>query len=967
MRRGFRPPRRVVRRVLPFVLLGVLLAVPAPAQQGTPAAQPPAPAPKSSVPEPLAKEAYTLPPKEIADAVMATRGEMVTLTNISPDGKKFLITKTDGLPPLQRMACPCVHLAEEAFDPVACRSRALWIRSADGFDLFFHADKRTVPVQIPKDARVSNPVWSPDGSKLAFFAHFPDATHICMADTDTGYCRRITTTPVLATLVTTFQWSKDGKRIQTVLLPDDGKREVPKPDSVAHEPKVRVARDGKDPARTYRYLLESPHDMRLLEHLVTGQLALIDVADGKVTKVGCPNMIRSVTTAPGESQFRVGVVKKPFSYYAPFTAFGSNEGIWDLEGKSLFTLNDRPLRDTGPPPADPTTQPVVATGAGATGPGGPGGPGGGGGRGGAGGGKGGNVGQPGAKQPNPTNPAPKQPVDPTDPTQPPVDPTNPDSPPFGPQAPVDPDGRRDLTWRPDGNGMSFLQLEPARAKDDKETRKDRVMQWLPPFGKDDAKVVFESPNRITAVQYSDDCQWLFVTQTVSNQRQVTALDMKDGKKPYVISGVGAPMGVEPAPMPKDKSLPDPADGDDDPDDEQQPKKGGGPGGFGAAAAAGGLMTRAVGTGVNVVRISSTGDVYMSGTATGAKPYIDAIDIKTGKKTRIFEGKYDGTETIAAVDGNDIKKVFTTREKADVPPDSFVTDLATGTVTKLTNNVDPAPWARKLKTERFQVTRVDGFKFWVRVTLPPNAPPKLPALFWIYPREYTDQAQYNAQAGRAPGTGGPAGAGGAGRFTTPGARAMSIVTLAGYALVEPDVPIVGPAGRMNDNYIPDLRNSLWAAIDECDKRGIIDRDRLACGGHSYGAFSTANAMAHTPFFKAGIAGDGCYNRTLTAMSFQSERRHIWDAREMYLEMSPLLWANRMNGALLMYHGMEDANVGTNPINAEMLYLALDGLGKDAALYMYPYEGHGPIAKETTLDLWARWVGWLDVYVKNPKKK
>jgi dipeptidyl aminopeptidase/acylaminoacyl peptidase len=101
-----------------------------------------------------------------------------------------------------------------------------------------------------------------------------------------------------------------------------------------------------------------------------------------------------------------------------------------------------------------------------------------------------------------------------------------------------------------------------------------------------------------------------------------------------------------------------------------------------------------------------------------------------------------------------------------------------------------------------------------------------------------------------------------------------------------VPIVGPAGRMNDNYVPDLRNGLWAAIDECDKRGYIDRDRLACGGHSYGAFSTANALAHTPFFKAGIAGDGCYNRTLTSMSFQSERRQLWDARETYLEMSPL---------------------------------------------------------------------------------
>ena len=126
------------------------------------------------------------------------------------------------------------------------------------------------------------------------------------------------------------------------------------------------------------------------------------------------------------------------------------------------------------------------------------------------------------------------------------------------------------------------------------------------------------------------------------------------------------------------------------------------------------------------------------------------------------------------------------------------------------------------------------------------------------------------------------------------------------------------------------------------------------------------LAHTPFFKAGIAGDGNYNRTLTTMSFQTERRQIWDARETYLEMSPLLWANRVHGALLMYHGMDDANVGTNPINAEHMFMALDGLGKPAALYMYPYEGHGPLAKETTLDLWARWVAWLEMYVKNPKK-
>src|SRR5207302_2163957 len=105
----------------------------------------------------------------------------------------------------------------------------------------------------------------------------------------------------------------------------------------------------------------------------------------------------------------------------------------------------------------------------------------------------------------------------------------------------------------------------------------------------------------------------------------------------------------------------------------------------------------------------------------------------------------------------------------------------------------------------------------------------------------------------------------------------------------------------------------------------------------------------------------------AMTFQTEKRLLWEARETYLEMSPLLWANRVNGALLMYHSMDDANVGTHPINAEHLFMALDGLGKPAALYMYPYEGHGPMAKETTLDLWARRGGWLDTDVKNPKKE
>jgi dipeptidyl aminopeptidase/acylaminoacyl peptidase len=943
-----------IRRALYFVLAGLVVGVPLTAQQPPPAAKAPAGVDPQG---PLAKEAFLTPPKEIADAVLSGRSENVSLNNLSPDGKKFLVTKTDGLPPISRLGCPCAHLAEMAFDPVAARERSVWVRSADGFELFFHADQRTVKVQVPDGLRVSHPVWSPDGSKLAFFAHAPQATYLYVANTETGESKKLTDVPVLATLVTAIQWTKDGSKVQTVLWPDDGKREAPKPN--VSEPKVRVTRGGANPSRTYRYLLESSHDVRLLEHLITGQLAVIDVTDGRVTKIGEPAMIRSVSTSPEGKQFRVTTVKKPFSYYVPFTRFGSLEAVWDEGGKSLATLSERNLRETEPAPPAVATQPA---GTGRFGP--------------------------GARAATQPKTDPKPPTDPTDPPGPGPGPgpdPGPDAPPrFGP--PVDPDGKRDITWRPDGAGFSFLQLEPAKAdpkadakspsakteqkgpirkgppaKDanpNEPPRKDRVMLWVPPFGKDDTKVIFETPHRIASAQYTADGKMLFLTQTVDNQRQITAIDMADPKKTYVVQRAerGGPGGRGEPPMgPKDPPKKE--------DENEQLRGGRGAGGIGGS----GLMTRSLG-GANVVRVSSKGEVYVSGSdrvrgggeGTYPKPYLDKIEITTAKKTRIFEGKGDTLETIDAVDADDVTKVFTTRQKPDVVPDSYVTELDGMKVTKLTNNVDRTPWHHKLKVQRFQVTRVDGFRFWVKVTTPPDAKEKLPALFWIYPREYTDQAAYSAGAGRG-GTGATSG-----RFTAPGPRSMTLLTLLGYAVVEPDVPIVGPAGRMNDNYIPDLRNSLWAVIDDLDKKGIIDRDRLACGGHSYGAFSTANAMAHTPFFKAGIAGDGNYNRTLTAMSFQTERRHLWDARETYLEMSPLLWANRVNGALLMYHGMEDANVGTDPINAELLFMALDGLGKPAALYMYPYEGHGPLSKETTLDLWARWVAWLDKYVKNAKK-
>jgi dipeptidyl aminopeptidase/acylaminoacyl peptidase len=230
------------------------------------------------------------------------------------------------------------------------------------------------------------------------------------------------------------------------------------------------------------------------------------------------------------------------------------------------------------------------------------------------------------------------------------------------------------------------------------------------------------------------------------------------------------------------------------------------------------------------------------------------------------------------------------------------------------------------------------------------------MFWLYPYEYTSQAEYDRTLRTE----------NVNRFPSSGTRTIEYLATQGYAVANFDPPIIGTSGRMNDNYVADLRMNLYAVIDELDRQGWIDRTRLGIGGHSYGAFTTANALVHTPFFKAGIAGDGMYNRTLTPNGFQSERRDLWDGQSTYLEMSPMLYVDQMQGALLMYHGMEDQNVGTNPISSIRMMQALRAQGKNSALYMYPYEDHGPATQETLLDLWGRWTAWLDIYVKNAGK-
>ncbi|MEP6621770.1 MAG: prolyl oligopeptidase family serine peptidase [bacterium] len=404
---------------------------------------------------------------------------------------------------------------------------------------------------------------------------------------------------------------------------------------------------------------------------------------------------------------------------------------------------------------------------------------------------------------------------------------------------------------------------------------------------------------------------------------------------------------------------------------------GGGGGRGGAAPAdstapGGALAMKTGPhGAPVVVLASDNkSVFVSGTrAPGAKwetqaprPWVDRIDLETAKRDRVFESAADAFDEFVAPLDDDYSKIIYTHESPTVIADAFLRDVKTNANTQLTHNKDVAPEVSNAVRKRMVITRPrDGLKFYTDVTLPQGWTPgtKLPGIIWFYPREYTGQAEYDRS-----------------RYTTninkfpavaparPASSTQLWVTQ-GYALIEPDIPIFGDSGKMNDNYTRDLKENLDAVLDAVVDAGYVDRNKMGIGGHSYGAFSTVNALTLTPYFKAGIAGDGMYNRSLTPFGFQSERRDFFQAQSTYLDMSPFYRADKITGALLMYHAMEDQNVGTAPISSQRMYHALQGLGKPAALYMYPYEDHSDATYQSDLDIWARWLAWFDIYVKNAK--
>ena len=221
------------------------------------------------------------------------------------------------------------------------------------------------------------------------------------------------------------------------------------------------------------------------------------------------------------------------------------------------------------------------------------------------------------------------------------------------------------------------------------------------------------------------------------------------------------------------------------------------------------------------------------------------------------------------------------------------------------------------------------------------------MFWVYPNDYRSAAAAS-QNRRSPN-----------RFPSQSPLSPEVLVTQGYAVVYPDIAVVGT----NDKYVDEIGVSARAAVDEAVRRRWCDRERIGVGGHSYGAFSSANLLAHTDLFKAGIASDGAYNRTLTPFTFQAEERTLWQAPDVYLKMSPFLSADHIDRPLLLLHNLDDTNVGTNPIQSGAHVRRAQRARQDGDADRVPVRGPRPRGAQSVLDYWARVIEWYDRYVKS----
>lgn len=371
-------------------------------------------------------------------------------------------------------------------------------------------------------------------------------------------------------------------------------------------------------------------------------------------------------------------------------------------------------------------------------------------------------------------------------------------------------------------------------------------------------------------------------------------------------------------------------------------------------------------GRSVIRTTSDGEsIFFAGIGAseeGDRPFLDRFHIATKASTRLWRSKAPYYEDILGVLDDQGHQIITSRESSDERPNLFVRNVFSKTEPRrLTNFPHPMPQMKGIKRLQIQYKREDGVNLSATLYLPPNYDPKRdgprPMLMWAYPREYKT-SDATGQINGSPY-----------KFNRINIYGPQVMLARGYTVLDDlAMPIIGEGkAEPNDTFIRQIRRNARAAVEKVVAMGVADKNKIAIGGHSYGAFMAANLIAHTSLFQAAIARSGAYNRSLTPFGFQQEDRNYWKATETYQDMSPFTYAYELDVPILLVHGEEDSNPGTQPMQSERLYQAVQGLGLASRLVMLPNEGHIYHARESMMHLLWEQDRWMTRFVKNAKPK
>jgi dipeptidyl aminopeptidase/acylaminoacyl peptidase len=797
-------------------------------------------------PEPAS--GYDKPPQNILDVLNAP-----TLPNayVSPTHDSMVLVSWQYYPSMAHVAAPFLRLAGARVEPKN-HSRH---DTPGGYGITPCARSYTVVgvdrgselrVALPAGGCVGYPAWSADGRRIAFRNITDQTVELWLIDVTTGKAQRVPKVRLNAMLDDGAQWMPDQKTLLVKLVPDGGP--PPPLPVVPSGPSIQESNGEKGQSSTYeaRDTLTSKYDEKLFDYYAASQLALVDAASGRITRLGKVGAYEEVRPAPDGEHILVGSVHRPYSYVVTYERFPEDFDVWDLRGAVVHRIASLPLADRVPIHGVPT-------------------------------------------------------------------------------------GPRDFAWR----STEPATLIWAEALDNGDWNvnvpaRDRIMMQKAPFTTPAIEVA-RTEQRFNRMLWGERPSLALLSEYDRNRRwtRTFIVDVDEpGAKPKLLWDLSM-----------DEHYQDPGR----PVQRQRPN----------------------GSWV----VQQDGDnIYVAGTGSspdGDRPFLDRLNLETRKSERLFRSDKTSLEWFLAFSGPDNRTFLTWHQSPSDPPNGFrrvlgssIADPPAGeaavasVASQITRVTDPTPVIRAIKKKLVKYKRKDGVDLSFTLFLPPGYQEgtRVPTILYAYPLDYAEAAT----AGQVTGS----------EETFTQLYQYQLLLLAGYAIIDRAAfPIVGDPKTAYDTYLEQLVLDAQAAVDKAVQLGVADPDRIGITGHSHGALMTANLVAHSNLFRAGVATSGAYNKTLTPYGFQNERRSVWEAQSVYLKVSPFFYADKLKTPLLIIHGEDDANPGTTPLQAEKLYEAIRGNGGTTRLVMLPHEPHWYAALESNQQLIYEMVRWFDKYVKN----